>query len=210
MANESLYPTILFHFTSRESLYRILDETFKVSYSREIVLGPTTTREFAVPMVSFCDLRLSELKNHIDNYGNYGMGLSKSWANRKGLNPVMYVNRSCQLADNFNNGLSGIYNHLNRLDNPTKIEDLSKYYLNILKTYQYLKNYEGHLKRNNVVEDKNFRFADEREWRYVPKLNKTGSQPFIAISNIDTKRKRNITARSVIFHYPFSLKISNI
>ena len=86
---DRLYPEILFHFTTKESLYEILNSTFKVSYAREKIIGPKLKREFGVPMVSFCDLRLSELKAHINKYGNYGIGLTKEWANRNGLNPVM-------------------------------------------------------------------------------------------------------------------------
>jgi hypothetical protein len=67
--HESLHPSILFHFTEeRESLYSILAHTFRVSYAREKIIGPTHTREFAVPMVSFCDLKLHELKHHMNTY----------------------------------------------------------------------------------------------------------------------------------------------
>lgn len=76
----SLYPDILFHFTSRDGLYGILENSFKISYARERIVGKSKSTEFAVPMVSFCDLRLSELKDHMSKYGSYGIGLSKSWA----------------------------------------------------------------------------------------------------------------------------------
>ena len=190
IVKESLYPDILFHFTKKEALYQILRTTFKVSYSKEVIIGNNSKREVAIPMVSFCDLKLTELKNHMSKYGNYGIGLTKKWANRNGLNPVMYINRHCELTDNFMNGLNGIYNHLDRLNDFDQINRLNKSYTNILSTYQYLKNYEGHLIRKGKLEDKNYRFADEREWRYVPSLRDTGIQPFIAISNIDTEEKK--------------------
>ncbi|WP_425509081.1 abortive infection system antitoxin AbiGi family protein [Xanthomonas euroxanthea] len=47
--------------------------------------------EFAAPMVSFCDLRLSELRSHMTNYGCYGLGMKKEWAARNGVNPVYYI-----------------------------------------------------------------------------------------------------------------------
>jgi hypothetical protein len=187
----SLYPNILFHFTKpKENLFEILSATFKVSYAREVVMGPDTRREFAIPMVSFCDLRLTELKNHMDNYGSYGIGLTKEWANSKGLNPVMYLSRHCKLADNFMNGLNGIYTHLDRLSDPEAIEKLTKNYTNILTTYQYIKNYEGNLFRDGELKHENYRFADEREWRYVPPISETGVQPFVALTNIDTREKK--------------------
>ena len=63
----ALYPNILFHFTKMNGLYEILSSTFKVSYARERILGGNKIKEFAVPMVSFSDLRLSELKDISQN-----------------------------------------------------------------------------------------------------------------------------------------------
>ncbi|MCG6211981.1 abortive infection system antitoxin AbiGi family protein, partial [Vibrio furnissii] len=106
MNNSSLYPDILFHFTrEKESLFNILNSTFRVSYAREKIEGVDTVREFAVPMVSFCDLKLPELKVHMGKYGKYGIGLTKEWANRNGLNSVMYINKHCPFTDNFNQSL---------------------------------------------------------------------------------------------------------
>ena len=32
----------------------------------------------------------SQIKNHIENYGGYAIGLSKEWGVSKGINPVAY------------------------------------------------------------------------------------------------------------------------
>ncbi|MBD2699838.1 hypothetical protein IC229_04270 [Spirosoma sp. BT702] len=190
IVQDSLYPDILFHFTNRKALFDILRSTFKVSYAREFITGKNYDRKFAIPMISFCDLKLTELKNHMEKYGSYGIGLTKEWANRNGLNPVMYISRHCDLTDDFITGLNGIYNHLDKLNNTDKFEGLSRSYTNILSVYQYLKNYEGPLVRGEKLINKNYRFADEREWRYVPNLRDTGGQPFIPISKIDTHEKK--------------------
>lgn len=187
MQYPSLYPDILFHFTSKDGLFGILEDTFQVSYAREKIEGKSTHREFAVPMVSFCDLKLSELKVHMSKYGSYGIGLTKDWANKKGLNPVMYVNRHCEFTDNFNNALYAIYPNLSKIKKNKKIS----YEMKILDAYRYMKNYEGTLVRAGLTDEKNFRFADEREWRYVPSLNDSEiEEPFVAISNMQTKKQK--------------------
>jgi len=186
----SLYPTTLFHFTSRRSLYEILRTTFKVSYAREKIIGPTNHREFAVPMVSFCDLKLSELKFFL-KYGKFGIGLTKDWANRNGLTPVMYINRHADLMDKLIAGIRDIYEHLGVVDNPEQFNALNTAYLNVMNTYRYIKNYEGELWRKGKLKDKNYRFADEREWRYVPNLDTEGVLPFVGIDKIKTSQQKS-------------------
>jgi hypothetical protein len=187
--HSSLYPEILFHFTDKDGLLELLKTTFKVSYAREKIEGKNKTREFGVPMISFCDLRLSELKTHMSEYGKYGIGLSKEWANDKGLNPVWYVNKNCDFADNFIDALNGIYRHLNTVKDGDIYQGLSDDYMKIVDAYRYIKNYEGKLTRNGKTIN-NFRFADEREWRYIPPLSKSDVLPFIPISRIRTKKQK--------------------
>ncbi|MDP8218933.1 MAG: abortive infection system antitoxin AbiGi family protein [Candidatus Theseobacter exili] len=189
--NNSLYPDILFHFTTKDGLFSILQKTFKVSYAREKIEGKSSVREFGVPMISFCDLKLSEHKVHMNKYGKYGIGLKKEWANRQGLNPVLYVNKHSEFADNFNAALNGIYRHMNKLRDGEHFRGLSEDYMKIFDTYRYIKNYEGLLKRNGKKIN-NFRFADEREWRYVPPINHPDVQPFVPISNIKTKKQKDV------------------
>ena len=129
-----LYPNILFHFTDKNALFNILEDSFKVSYARERIKGQNAVREFAVPMVSFCDLRLSELKDHIEKYGKFGIGLTKEWAFRNGLNPVMYINETSHFTDNFIKGLDGIYTLINTIVDKEYANNLTNDYLNILNT----------------------------------------------------------------------------
>ena len=205
MPNNSLHPNILFHFTNKVALFAILRDTFKISYAREKIIGPTNRREFAVPMVSFCDLKISELKKFInDDYGKFGIGLTKEWANRNNLNPVMYISRHCNVTDNLINGIDGIYRHLNSLNSMEEITNLNQDYKNIMDIYRYIKNYDGELKRRNKPLNPNYRFADDREWRYVPDINIENIRPFIPISNIKTtEQKQELNATLSHLNLPF-------
>lgn len=96
---ETLSSNTLFHFTSKPSfLISILQEGFKPRYCMEdfsmfeFILGKDNSN-FAVPMVCFCDLPLSKVKDHVGKYGNFGIGLTKEWGMREKVSPLMYVSR---------------------------------------------------------------------------------------------------------------------
>jgi len=198
MTKNSLYPSTLFHFTKKDGFLNILKETFKISYAREAIKSPKNERKYAVPMVSFCDIKLSEIKYFIEKgYGNYGIGLTKEWANKNGLTPVMYINRHSDIADNLIEGLNSMYAHISKLSNKSELNRMAKSYHNILNLYRYVKNYEGELIRDELLVDSNYRFADEREWRYVPSLEIPYIEPFVAISNIKTKSQKELYNQKV-------------
>ena len=76
----------LFHFTDKiENVIGILKEGFRPHFCLED-LNDFVSRderieylEWAIPMVCFCDIPLSQSTNHREHYGNYGIGLSKEW-----------------------------------------------------------------------------------------------------------------------------------
>lgn len=198
-ATKSLYPDILFHFTKKEYLWGILSETFSVSYAREKIVGGNKSTEFYTPMVSFCDLKVSELKTHMEKYGNYGIGLTKKWANQQGLNPVFYVNKQSPFTSDFIRAVGDLKKHLDCVPGIIAREMAKTTYKNILNTYSYIKNYEGDLVRSNGKTTRNYRFADEREWRFVPSIN-SGIPPLLPsskISTIEEKDQYNIMASYV-------------
>jgi hypothetical protein len=184
----ALYPDILFHFTSKQSLYAILSDTFKVSYARERILGGNKIKEFAVPMVSFSDLRLSELKNNIGTYGRFGIGMTKDWAIKKGLNPVMYASKESLFTENFFSGIEDIFKLLIKSTDTTG--RLESAYNNTINTLRYIKNYKGDLIRPRKKPKQNYVFANEREWRYVPPIS-DDIQSFIPIDEIATSKQKS-------------------
>lgn len=184
------YPNILFHFTGKDALYGILQSNFKLSYAREIILTEHEKMEFAVPMVSFCDLRLSELPKHIADYKPFGIGLSKEWAIRSGLNPVFYVNREAQVVNDLKAGIDVLYGLAFQQDDANEGFRIHQSVTFLMNTYRFIKNYEGTLIREGEPDRPNFRFADEREWRYVPNILEQGFPAFWYVQNDWSKRKK--------------------
>ena len=154
-----LSPSTLFHFTSKKGLKGILSDNFRIKYCLEEIDHTEEPVEIAIPMVSFCDIKISEIKDHIEKYGYYGIGLSKDWAFEKGLNPVLYLNTKSEFPNKL---ISTIRKNREKLDTID--------YLRLSEFVRYAKKYEGKLSRNGKTIN-NYRFADEREWRYVPEIN---------------------------------------
>jgi len=175
----------LFHFTKTKSnLLGILKEGFNPQFCMENIIYGGRFNEFAIPMVSFCDIRLSQIKDHIKNYGSYGIGLSKEWAENKGLNPILYLRKNSYLSNN----LSSIKIDITSLlRSHRKTEHVSSF----LYIFRYLKNYEGNFLKGKKTRQKII-FYDEKEWRYVPSsivLKKesyeNGLEKAIAESNLE-------------------------
>jgi len=168
-------PTIssntLFHFTKyEENIISILKEGFKPHLCMEdlnIVLQDKPTEkeaeelQHAIPMVCFCDIPLSQSSNHLDTYGQYGIGLRKDWGNQNKISPVLYAHEESEIT-------SAVLRMLTRLPNDfdNKLRD------DIYWIYCFTKPYKGKLWREEEKKfsDEIHRFYDEREWRYIPSL----------------------------------------
>ncbi len=168
------------HFTDKfENLKGIIEsKAFKIKYcSEETYLDNKFSMDCAYPMCSFCDIPLSEIKNHIDSYGSYGIGLTKTWAKRSGLNPVLYIEQNSQLSKFLLKEALRIY-ELSKKGSPD-IEQIDEFMMYM----SHCKNYEGNLKKGKVNSD-SYRFYDEREWRYiVPEEELKSAAPFITIDD---------------------------
>ncbi|HAS8438965.1 TPA: DUF3265 domain-containing protein, partial [Vibrio vulnificus] len=152
----------IIHFTNSENALKgILTSDFKVKYCKERVNLNGTVIEFCAPMVSFCDIPLSKVKDHIFKYGNYGIGLTKEWAERSGLNPVLYMEKHSVLAGNMRDVA------FEALGDGREVEEWSSHQQQLADIIRYVKNYQDDLKRKDEVL-KDYRFSDEREWRWCP------------------------------------------
>jgi NACalpha-BTF3-like transcription factor len=173
-----LSPNSLFHFTpDYENLLGILKNTFYPRYCLEqFDLVDNDHQHFvedAIPMVCFCDIPLSQLMSHIDTYGNYGLGMTKEWGIRKGLNPVIYFSKNSNLAKK-----------LNILTNKSvwQNDENSRAFHEVML---YFKPYEGTLYRGGKTKQR-VRFYDEHEWRYTPDRSN------LAIKNIKMSLQKHV------------------
>jgi hypothetical protein len=186
----------IIHYTdSYEKLESILKEGFAIKYcSEKLLLNPRVTSFAAHPMVSFCDVPLSQAYNHFDAYGNYGIGLSKTWANKMKINPVIYIDKNSLFGE-----VIGEFIIERR---KTKSNLTVKQKQNILRIKCYAKNYSGYLKRKGI-DDKNYRFYDEREWRLVPKEKDLNGASFsVSLKNYEEdKIKYNSKISSCRFSF---------
>jgi len=119
-------------------------------------------REFkiAFPMTCFCDLPLSQLHEHLDFYGGYGIGMKKEGGMLHNINPVLYMHQYSDLADCISTLAVELEN-----GNIGDSENL-RYLIKILRQIML---YEGEV----LIDGRRIykKFYDEREWRWVPFLS---------------------------------------
>ena len=195
--------TCLFHFTAtKEALYGILTENFKPSFAREKIQSLITgqTNDFAAPMVSFSDVRLSEIKESRFPYGKYAIGMRKDWASRNNLCAVMYAEKNSEYLATYIKSINDLYKYIvNEDPNNRQLIDI---YSHMLSTIRYIKPYQDDLKRKGKT-IKDYCFANEREWRYVIPFEDTDF-PFLNVAQLDAKGKNYWNLKIAKFHLDFT------
>jgi hypothetical protein len=158
----SISTNSIIHYTDTlEKLEGIITEGFRIKYCVEKLLSKQKNYDNAHPMISFCDIPLSDSSRHFDLYGNYGIGLSKEWAKKYGINPVLYIEKDSRIGD----AIDKMQDKFKTAKEAVPTEAFNV----ILMTKCFSKNYRGPLKRGEIdIED--YKFYDEREWRFVPTM----------------------------------------
>lgn len=112
---------------------------------------------------------LEKNNTHFAYYGEYAVAFSKSWGERKNLQPVHYLNRDSQYAKDF----SALFE---RIIGDDDIPD--EYSQDVINRLAYIKPLRGIMKRRIIRSDSSSatveiykNFHDEREWRYVPSID---------------------------------------
>ena len=152
----------LFHFTSEMAILKhILKDGFWPRYCLEDVrwLSEDGIDYVAFPMVCFCDIPLSRIQEHVGFYGNFGVGMTKDWALRNGMNPILYVSGNNPLQKQ----LYSLNEHANKL-NSTEAVMAAKTTMRFILAH--CKPAEGNMIVGGKPAEKEF--YQESEWRYVP------------------------------------------
>lgn len=95
----------IFHYTPKfENIYGIIENGFRYSllheslplkgFSSSIFHGlGVIDYQFEWLAVCFCDLPITMVTEHKEQYGKYCMGLSKVWGIKNGITPIRYVHK---------------------------------------------------------------------------------------------------------------------
>jgi hypothetical protein len=156
----------LFHFTEKSKLHGILNNFFYPQYSLEDLSNVTPKKSIYdstyIPMVCFCDLLLSQIKDHINFYGDYGLGLRKNWGLNNGICPIYYVPQETTSALFIQQMAKEISLKIKAKDERDAIRK------QLHNLYKYLKPYDGLAFNRKEKKMEDHIFYDEREWRFVP------------------------------------------
>lgn len=203
----------IIHYTKNlDNLLQILNSGFSLKYCKEDFFWRDKKLRYAYPMICFCDIPLSEVKKHLDSYGYYGIGLKKDWAIKKGLNPVLYLEKDSSLSETLMTQVIRFHENKKELiKNPAadKIDEVWRQEL--LTLCSHVKNYDGDLIIDGV-QIPNYRFYDEREWRYVPdkKILKSNPRAILQSKYIADKDKFNTEVSKVKLEFNVAEDISYI
>ena len=75
----------LFHFYPEfQYLKQAINEGL---WPRYFIEKKWSAKDIAIPMFCFCDIPLSQIKDHIDEYGHYGIGVTKDFARDNKITP---------------------------------------------------------------------------------------------------------------------------
>jgi len=201
--SENLSARTLFHFTTKlEYLIKILESNFRPRYCLEDTSWATSDKiskiEMAYPMVCFCDIPLSKIKKHLTTYGHYGVGLKKDWGFKKSLTPIIYSRKNAKTS----RIIDDLIDWYSQNGEPTDLKYI------ISDIIMYMKPYYGKMWRNS--EYKKTKFYDEREWRWIPEINRPDLKMHLEYDEYINSELRESENRKIGKYYTLVFKPSDV
>jgi hypothetical protein len=199
----SVSANTLFHFTKSSNLIQILlSKGLLAQYSDEhfegIFPNKSIFRFNYIPMVSFCDLTIMQLSGdskHCDKFGEYGVGLTKSWGIINRVSPVTYVHKKSSSVIQLNQ----LFKILNEFPSNNLFDSgLRNIKRELVDSIKYFKSYQGRWHKGNKLDDglPDIIYYNEREWRYCPQLKEYQVLSAIQSYNKSKKETLNCELRS--------------
>lgn len=141
--------------------------------------------KIAFPMICFCDINLSKLEEHVYYYGKFGIGLSKEWGIKNGVQPIHYINKNSYIQKDISYLFSKSLN--NEFESLNGTEEYKNYMFGHLLL---MKPILGQMRREGKYDKRNF--TDEKEWRYIPRIKEEhGIELLIPVSYIENEDAYN-------------------
>ena len=182
----------VFHFTrTYANLLGILEKEFKPRYNHEDLTNvmPDIANflyQTYIPMTCFCDIPLSAIQDHATRYGSYAIGLTKEWAKKMGLNPILYLRENSQMAEYVKELIKGFRNHTELSIDPPLVQSF-------YELMSHIKAYE----QPAIGTDTAKVFYNEREWRYVPRISNDKSYSRLTSSDYNNTHERIAAERKI-------------
>lgn len=166
----------LFNFVSKpKHLIRYLElKRIPPRYCIEEIgyLDIPQVKRIGIPMKCFCDIKLSDMEEHMKWYGYYGIAFSKEWGMNKGIQAVQYINVKSELKKEFANSFQAALEGKDSSEGSLEAK-LKTFMVNEL---MYYKPYDGKMKNRITGDLESKCLADECEWRFVPDVTQLGYQ----------------------------------
>ena len=176
---ELLSADTLFNFTHQYDWFKskLIECVFTPRFVLEDLSFIKQDFKLAFPMVCFCDIPLSLIRQHTERYGGFGIGLNSNWGIKNGLSCICYIPSKDSGSSN-----SALYKSIrNLMDKLSSNVEIDSDVYNVLR---YMKRYEG-IQQKRGGRKETVRFYDEREWRYVPSYNKDQKDAYFYLNEDD-------------------------
>jgi hypothetical protein len=192
----------LFHFTSKlPHLKGILKNGILPRYCLEDLRWLGVKTEFvAFPMSCFCDIPLSRIGEHVGFYGSYGLGVTKEWATRNGLNPIIYLAKESLVETQMKLLFKAVRQQTESIESLRKASEAYAHLLAFIKPVSGTMTIKG----KSISKD----FYQESEWRFLAKTQ--GAKFLMNKADFADPRERESNQGLVSLNCKLELKPADI